>query len=84
MLENKLLNVYGARVSKNGKHINLTLVEGEGDKKQFYTACVKIEPTDAKISGEIDIANSYAIINVPLLEGKKEAKEELNDEDLPF
>ena len=76
-MKNKLLTIYGARVSQNGNKINLTLVEGEGDKKQFYTACVKIDE-DAKTHGSIE--NNKAIIVVPLLNTEKQD----NIDDLPF
>lgn len=84
-MSNDLLTIYGARISKSGKHINLTLVSGEGDKKQYYTACVKIDK-DAKTHGSIDGQN--AIIVVPMLNKEKEAEEvkneEIYDDDLPF
>lgn len=76
MGENKLLTIYGARLSKSGKHITLTLVEGEGDKKQFFTACVKLDE-DAKTHGSIDGDN--AIIVVPLLKPNK-ADEDVNED----
>ena len=69
MKENTLLTIYGARISKSGKHINLTLVSGEGDQKQFYTACVKIDE-NAKIRGSVE--NNEAIIVVPMLRNDKE------------
>ena len=69
-MKNKLLTIYGARLSKSGQHINLTLVEGEGDQKQFYTACVKVDE-EAKTHGNIE--DNSAIIVVPLLQDKKES-----------
>ena len=74
MKENTLLTIYGARISKSGKHINLTLVSGEGNQRQFYTACVKIDE-EAKAHGSIE--GNEAIIVVPMLESQK-------DEDTPF
>ena len=79
MNENKLLTIYGARISKSGKHINLTLVSGEGDQRQFYTACVKIDE-EAKAHGSIE--GNEAIIVVPLLKQNKAV--EVQDEDVPF
>lgn len=79
MGENKLLTIYGARLSKSKKHITLTLVEGEGDKKQFFTACVKLDE-DAKTHGSID--GDEAIIIVPLLKPNK--ADEVKDDDVPF
>ncbi len=69
MNENKLLTIYGARLSKSGKHINLTLVEGEGENKRYYTACVKVD-ADAKTHGSIK--GNEAHIVVPMLEKPKD------------
>ena len=81
-MQNKLLTIYGARLSKSGQHINLTLVEGEGDKKQFYTACVKVDE-EAKTHGSID--DNKAIIIVPMLHNQKgEDDGEDDGDDLPF
>lgn len=85
-MKNKLLTIYGARLSKSGQHINLTLVEGEGDQKQFYTACVKVDE-EAKTHGSIE--GNEATIVVPLLQDKKKVDDfdqldEVTDEDLPF
>lgn len=75
-----LLNVYGARKSKNGKHINLTLTTGEQGNRNWFTCPVKTE-LDAKIRAEIQ--GNYAVIYVPLLKDEKK-QEEIKDEDLPF
>ena len=77
MKENTLLTIYGARISKSGKHINLTLVSGEGDQKQFYTACVKIDE-DAKTHGSVE--DDEAIIVVPMLHNDKEKPKDDFDE----
>lgn len=95
MNENKLLTIYGARLSKSGKHINLTLVEGENEQRKFYTACVKIGE-QSKVHGAIDKnvkGEEEAIIVVPLLaptkteEAPKDQFDDLDqiDEDqIPF
>lgn len=69
MKENTFLTIYGARISKSGKHINLTLVSGEGDQKSFYTACITING-NAKTHGSI--LDDRAIIVVPMLCNNKE------------
>lgn len=69
MNENKLITIYGARVSKSGKHINLTLVEGEGNQRKFYTACVKLDD-QAKVHGIVRNTlnkGEEALIVVPIL-----------------
>ena len=79
MGENKLLTIYGARLSQNGKHVVLTLVEGEGDQKQYFTACAKLDQ-DAKTHAKVE--GDEAIIIVPLLKPSKAV--EVKDEDVPF
>ena len=82
MPKNNLLSIYGARLSKNGDYINLTLVCGEGKEKQFYTACVKVDET-AKTHGRIKGEEAHIV--VPLLKDQRatEVDENVND-DLPF
>ena len=77
MQESKLLNIYGARISRNGDHINITLVEGEGDKKTYYNACVKIAK-EGKTYGSVEGNKAYIVI--PLLKDPSKPKEvNLND-----
>ena len=76
-MKNTLLTIYGARISKSDKHINLTLVSGEGDQKQCYTACVKIDE-NAKTRGSVE--NDEAIIVVPMLHNNKEKPKDDFDE----
>ena len=40
MNETKLLSIFGAKVSKDGTKLVLTLVSGEDESKQFYNACI--------------------------------------------
>ena len=75
--ENILLSIYGARVSKSGKYVNITLVKGEGDAKTFYTTCVKLDKT-AKTYAKLK--DDKAFIVVPLLKNDKEKSKD----DLPF
>lgn len=93
MNENKLLTIYGARLSKSGKHINLTLVEGEGNERKFYTACVKIDE-NSKVHGSIDKntkGEDEAVVVVPLLEKPKETPkdqfddlDQIDEDQIPF
>ena len=93
MNENKLLTIYGARLSKSGKHINLTLVEGEGNERKFYTACVKIDES-SKVHGVVRNTiekGEEAIIVVPLLEKPKETPkdqfddlDQIDEDQIPF
>lgn len=79
-MENDLLSIYGARLSKNGKYINVSLVSGDGKARKFYTVCVKVDK-EAKTHGAIK--NGNALISIPVLEVRKKA-EETSEDDLPF
>lgn len=80
MNENKLLTIYGARLSKSGQHINITLVEGEGENKRYYTTCVKVDG-DAKTHGHIE--GNKAHIVVPML--KEDKPKDIDEvDDTPF
>ena len=95
MNENKLLTIYGARLSKSGKHINLTLVEGEGNERKFYTACVKIDES-SKVHGVVRNTiekGEEAIIVVPLLAPTKTEEtpkdqfddlDQIDEDQIPF
>ena len=66
MNENKLITIYGAKQSKDGAKLVITLVCGDEDEKQFYTACVKLDNSQkskAKIGKD-----GYAVVKIPMLE----------------
>ena len=69
MAETPLLNVFGAKLSKNGQRIVLVLVAGENENRQFYNACISLDET-AKANGYIDESNNEAVIRVNLLDNK--------------
>ena len=69
MAETPLLNVFGAKLSKNGQRIVLVLVTGENENRQFYNACILLDET-AKANGYIDEINNEAVIRVNLLDNK--------------
>ena len=69
MAETPLLNVFGAKLSKNGQRIVLVLVTGENENRQFYNACISLDET-AKANGYIDEINNEVVIRVNLLDNK--------------
>ena len=80
--DTRLLTIYGARLSKSGKYINLSLVEGQGEEKHFFNACVEIDES-AKTNGKV--VKGKAIISVPMLKVATKAKAKATDEDeMPF
>lgn len=44
--ETKFFNIYGARKSKDGKRINITIVSGAGAEREFGTISLEIEKLD--------------------------------------
>ena len=71
MAEEKLLSIYGAKVSKDGSKLVLTLVGGEGEAKQFYTACIKLNNSQ-KTHAKIEEDGQHALIKIPMLREKLE------------
>lgn len=82
MNETKLLSIFGAKVSKDGTKLVLTLVSGEDESKQFYNACIKLDNSQ-KTRAKIEKDGKHALIKVVMLE-KKQPKAEANAEDMPF
>lgn len=64
-MNTKLLNVYGARFSKDGERINVSLCCGEGDSREWFSISLPLSKT------RIDMdANTVDIINIKLLDTK--------------
>lgn len=72
-MEKELLSVYGARKTKNEDYYNLSLLRGEKDKKEWFTACVKADHCKEK--------DGFLYIKVKMLQPSKKVIEE---EDLGF
>ena len=86
---NQLLTIYGCRKSKSGTRLNLTLINNEGDKKTYYTACIKLDNSGkVKVKeGRTMSGEEVYLLSVPVLTDKKaDAKKskEDNNGDLPF
>ena len=82
MKETKLLSIFGAKVSKDGTKLVLTLVGGEDENKQFYNACIKLDNSQ-KTRAKVEKDGKHALIKVVMLEGRQ-PKEKVKDEDMPF
>ena len=87
-----LLTIYGCKVSKDGKKLVLTLVEGHDDDKTYYNACIKLDNT-GKTHVKLDKDKKHYLIKVELLNDqpkKKQTKskdadvETEDDGDIPF
>lgn len=68
---NTLLSIYGAKLSKDGKRIIITLVGGSEDKKEYYSTCIKL---DGSQKSKVKVANdnSHVLVKVPMLKTRKE------------
>ena len=87
--KNELGNIYGSRVSKNGKWLNLLIVTHVGEQEVRITCPVRMESNKAenKPFAAMESCNSRAkIYNLPVYEDKKptEAQAAAEDSDLPF
>ena len=88
---NQMLSIYGCRKSKSGNHLNITLVGNEGEKKVYYTACVKLD-NSGKVKtkeGKTKNGDDVYLLSIPVLTPKKtEAKADTvkdnTKENLPF
>ena len=82
MNETKLLSIYGAKDSKDGTKLVLTLIRGEDESKQFYNACIKLDNSQ-KTRAKVEKDGKHALIKVVMLENKQ-LKAKSNAEDMPF
>ena len=82
MNETKLLSIFGAKVSKDGTKLVLTLVSGEDESKQFYNACIKLDNSQ-KTRAKVEKDGKHALIKVVMLENTH-LKAKSNAEDMPF
>lgn len=86
--KNELGNIYGSRVSKNGKWLNLLIVT-HVDGKEIRITCPVRMPSNADDKKPLASVNDNrrAIIeNIPVYEDKKpsEAQAAAEDSDIPF
>ena len=82
MEKSKLVSIFGAKVSKDGTKLVLTLVSGEDETKQFYNACIKLDNSQ-KTHAKVEKDGKHALIKVVMLENKH-PKAEVNDDSVPF
>lgn len=74
MKTTKLLSIFGAKISKDGSKLVLTLVSGEDKEREYYNACIKLDNSQkTKVKVEKDVA----ILKVKMLK-------ERNEEETPF
>ena len=96
--KNELGNIYGSRISKNGKWLNLLIVTHVGGQEVRITCPVRMEENkvdnkpfakfhlgDNPLNGEVDKSKAM-LLYIPVYEDKKptEAQAAAEDSDLPF
>ena len=67
-----LYSVYGARISQSGKYVNVSLVNGEDDEKQWATACVKKKGEYIKVK----VTDDTIVLTIPRLDVEDEDEDE--------
>ena len=83
---NTLFSIYGARESNSGERVNISLVCGDEDSKQWAT--VSIKKKGGKI--KVELEDEFVTLKIPRLDVEDEEDEdedeedEDEDEDIPF
>lgn len=73
---NALFTVYGARLSKSGERVNVSLVRGKDDAKEWATISVKMNKSNAKVKAKIE--GDFAYIKIPMLKQDNEDADALD------
>ena len=82
IMKNTLLTFYGARQSKDGKKLNVTLVGEVDGEKTYFNACVKLDNSQ-RTHAKID-KDGNALLKVPMLkEDKMSTKKSKKNDDVP-
>ena len=90
--KNELGNIYGSRISKNGKWLNLLIVTHVGGQEVRITCPVRMDENKvagkphAEIGADTGTQRCASICGVKVYEDKKptEAQAKVEDSDLPF
>ena len=72
---NELFTVYGARLSKSGERVNVSMVRGKDDAREWASVSIKINNKDAKVKAKIE--GDFAYIKIPML--KEDTKKDNTD-----
>lgn len=85
----KLFSIFGARESKDAKRVNISLVTGKDDSREWATISIA---KDGKSKTKLEIKENkktgqrYCVLNIPFLEEKKDkdVTNKIDNNDLPF
>ena len=80
---NKLFSIYGARQSNSGERVNISLLRGQDDDREWATITIKDSKGKKAEDGKVwaYIKDGYAYIRVHILKKKEEAD---NGDWIPF
>ena len=80
---NKLFSIYGARQSNSGERVNISLLRGQDDEREWATITIKDSKGKKAEDGKVCayIKDGYAYIRVPILNKKEDAD---NGDWIPF
>lgn len=76
----KIYSIYGAKYSKKGDRVNINLISGQNDSKEF--ACVSLPKNSDKIKivEDLDTKTEYVYLKVKISKNApKEDKEEIKN-----
>lgn len=85
----KLFSIFGARESKDAKRVNISLVTGKDDSREWATISIA---KDGKSKTKLEIKENkktgqrYCVLYIPFLEEKKDkdVTNKIDDNELPF
>ena len=75
--ESTLYTIYGARYSKSGERINVSLVTGKDANKSWACTSIKIDNPDGRVQCKI-VNNEFVYVKIPLLVEDESKKDTLD------
>ena len=82
---NGLFSIYGCRLSKSGERLNVIILRGDENSKEWATISIKLDNKKAKVKAKVKDDIGY--IAIPMLQDFNDSDEDEDDEDddaLPF
>ena len=81
--ENKLFSIYGARQSNSGERVNISLLRGQDDAREWATITIKDSKGKKAEDGKVCayIKDEYAYIRIPIL---SKAEADADGDAIPF
>ena len=78
-----LFSIYGCRLSKSGERLNVIILRGDENSKEWATISLKLDSKKSKVKAKIKDGIGY--IAIPMLQDFDDSDEDDEDDDaLPF